>query len=212
MLANTAWLHEVPHGSLVGAEISTIWSGNTGDWEVGYWASTACNSFSYGLYQFVCGFFINNINVVFFLCATFSWSILVACSFWTPSGSLILSRVFYARELRLSLGVDMWILLAKHDIFIYQGHVICKKSSKFIWTIMCSFYTFVYKLHKILEIVEKTKTDDRLLLVMTMKQNFPIYFAKIELFSNFETKSSLFTSIYILSTTSEILKGNFYVV
>ena len=30
---------------------------------------------------------------------------------------------------------------------------------------------------------------DRLLLVLTMKTIFPIYFAKIELFFNFETES-----------------------
>ena len=40
--------------------------------------------------------------------------------------------------------------------------------------------------------VEKIKTEvDRVLLVLNMKKNFPIYFTKIELFLNFETESSL---------------------
>ena len=37
--------------------------------------------------------------------------------------------------------------------------------------------------------VEKVKTDvDRLLLVLTMKKKFPIYFAKTELFSILKPK------------------------
>ena len=59
--------------------------------------------------------------------------------------------------------------------------------------------------------VEKIKTDvDRLLLVSTIKTYFPIYFAKTELF-NFETRSTLSTSLFILSTISQILNRTFYV-
>ena len=59
---------------------------------------------------------------------------------------------------------------------------------------------------------EKIKMDvDRLLLILIMKTKFPIYFAKIELFSNFETKSSLSTSVFIFSAISQILKTTFYV-
>ena len=59
---------------------------------------------------------------------------------------------------------------------------------------------------------EKIKTDiDRLLLVLLMKTNFPIYFAKIELLFNFETKSSLSTFVFIFSAISEILETTFYV-
>ena len=37
--------------------------------------------------------------------------------------------------------------------------------------------------------VEKMKTDvDRLLLLLTMKKTFPIYFTKTELFFNFRTR------------------------
>ena len=70
---------------------------------------------------------------------------------------------------------------------------------------------FVSKIHKIWELAENIKTDvDRLLLFLTIKQNFPIYFAKIELFFNFETKSSLPTSVFIFSTISQIFKRKFY--
>ena len=49
--------------------------------------------------------------------------------------------------------------------------------------------------------VEKIETDvDQLLLVLTMNTIFPIYIAKIELFFNFETKSSLSTSVFIFTT------------
>ena len=49
-------------------------------------------------------------------------------------------------------------------------------------------------------VLEKIETDvNTLILVLTMKINFPIYFAKIELFSNFETKSSLSTSVFVFS-------------
>ena len=55
--------------------------------------------------------------------------------------------------------------------------------------------------------VEKIETDvDKLLLVLTMNRIFPIYIAKIELFFNFETKSSLSTSIFIFTIISQILK------
>ena len=70
----------------------------------------------------------------------------------------------------------------------------------------------VSKILEIWEIVEKIKTDvDKLLLVLTMKIFFSIYFAKIELFLNFETKRSLSTSVFIFSTISQILKRNCYV-
>ena len=50
---------------------------------------------------------------------------------------------------------------------------------------------------------EKIKTDvDSLLLMLIMKTNFPIYFAKIELFFNFKTKISLSTSVFIFSIIS----------
>ena len=51
---------------------------------------------------------------------------------------------------------------------------------------------------------------DRLLLVLIMKTNFPIYFAKIELFLNFETKSSLSASVFIFSNILEIFEIKFY--
>ena len=58
--------------------------------------------------------------------------------------------------------------------------------------------------------VEKIKADvDILLFVLTVKKSFLIYFAKIELSFNFETKSSLFTSVFIFSTISQIVKKNF---
>ena len=60
--------------------------------------------------------------------------------------------------------------------------------------------------------VEKIKTDiDRLFLVFTMNKHFLIYFAKVELFFNFETKSSLSTPVFISSTIFQILKRKFYV-
>ena len=62
------------------------------------------------------------------------------------------------------------------------------------------------------KMMEKIKTEvDRLLLVLTIKRIFPIYFAKIDLFFNFESKSSLSTSVFILSTIFQILKGTFHV-
>ena len=58
---------------------------------------------------------------------------------------------------------------------------------------------------------EKIKTDvNKLLLVLIMKTNFPIYFSKIELFFNFETKSRISTSVSIFSNISEILETKFY--
>ena len=51
---------------------------------------------------------------------------------------------------------------------------------------------------------------DKLLLVLTMNTIFAIYIAKIELFFNFETKSSLSTSIFIFTTISQILERKFY--
>ena len=60
--------------------------------------------------------------------------------------------------------------------------------------------------------VVKIKTDvDRLLLVLTMNKIFPICIAKIKLFFNFETKSSLYTSVFIFTAISQILKRKFYV-
>ena len=62
-------------------------------------------------------------------------------------------------------------------------------------------------LFEICEILEKIKTDvKRLILVLIMKKNVFIYFAKIELFLNFATKNSLSSSVFILSTISQILK------
>ena len=58
---------------------------------------------------------------------------------------------------------------------------------------------------------EKIKVDvDRLLLVLIIKTTFPIYFAKIELFFNFETQSSLSTFVLIFFNISEILETKFY--
>ena len=55
----------------------------------------------------------------------------------------------------------------------------------------------------------KIKSDvDRLLLVLTVKEHFPMYFAKIEHFLYFETKSSLSTYEFIFSTIS-LLKQKF---
>ena len=64
------------------------------------------------------------------------------------------------------------------------------------------FYILVSKIPKILffeiwELIRKIKTDvDRLLLILTMKKNIPIGFAKIKL---------------IFFTISQILEKNFYV-
>ena len=56
---------------------------------------------------------------------------------------------------------------------------------------------------------EQIKTDvDTLLLVLIMKTNFPIYFAKIELFFNFETKRGLSASVSSL-TFPKFWKRNF---
>ena len=58
--------------------------------------------------------------------------------------------------------------------------------------------------------VKNMKTDvDRLLLFLTIKKNLPIYFAKIQLFFNF--KSSLYMSVFIFSSISQIFKRKFYV-
>ena len=59
---------------------------------------------------------------------------------------------------------------------------------------------------------EKIRIEvDRILWVLIVKTNFPIYFAKIELFFNFETKSSLSKSVFIISNIPEILEPKFYV-
>ena len=51
---------------------------------------------------------------------------------------------------------------------------------QFLHICVQSAYNFVSKISKMLQ---KIKTDvNRLLLVLIMKTNFPIYFAKIELF------------------------------
>ena len=57
--------------------------------------------------------------------------------------------------------------------------------------------------------VKKIKTDVDKLMILTMKHEFSIYFAKIELFFSFETKSSLSTSVFISSTISQISKKKF---
>ena len=50
---------------------------------------------------------------------------------------------------------------------------------------------------------EKVEEDvDKLRFVLKMKKKFPIYFAETELFLNFETNSSLSTSVFIFSTIS----------
>ena len=60
--------------------------------------------------------------------------------------------------------------------------------------------------------VEKIKMDvNRLLFVLKVKKKFPIYFAKIELFTKFKIKTSLSASIFIFSTIITILKRKFYV-
>ena len=59
--------------------------------------------------------------------------------------------------------------------------------------------------------IEKIETNvDRLLSVSKLNKNFG-YIAEIELFFNFEIKSSLSTSIFILSIVSQILKRIFHV-
>ena len=59
--------------------------------------------------------------------------------------------------------------------------------------------------------VEKIKPDvDKLLLVLTIKKMFPIYFAEIKLFLNRKTKSSLSSSVFIFANIFEILKTKFY--
>ena len=59
--------------------------------------------------------------------------------------------------------------------------------------------------------VKKIKTDvDRLLLILIIKIKFTIYFAEIELFFNFETKSSLSTFVSIFSNISKICETKFY--
>ena len=55
--------------------------------------------------------------------------------------------------------------------------------------------------------VEKSKTNvDRLLLV-----NFPIYFSKIDLFLNFDTKSNQSTSVFVFFIIFQIFETMFYV-
>ena len=59
---------------------------------------------------------------------------------------------------------------------------------------------------------DKIYTDvNKLLLVLTMKKKFLIYFVKIEIFWNLETKSSLSKSVFIFSNIPEILETKFYV-
>ena len=59
---------------------------------------------------------------------------------------------------------------------------------------------------------EKIKKGvDRLLLVLIMKTNLLIYFVKLNFFFSFETKSSLSTFVFILSTNSQIMETKFYV-
>ena len=66
---------------------------------------------------------------------------------------------------------------------------------------------------RIRDIVEKMKTDvDRLLSVLIIRHKCPIHFAEIELFFIFETKSSLYTSVFIFSTISQILEKKFDVI
>ena len=59
---------------------------------------------------------------------------------------------------------------------------------------------------------EKIKTDvDKLLLIMTTEKKFPIDYNKIELFLNFETRSSVSTPVFIFSAISQILKRKIHV-
>ena len=51
---------------------------------------------------------------------------------------------------------------------------------------------------------------DRLLWVLTPKNFYSIYFAKIELFFNFEIKCSLSRIVFICFTIFQILKRKFY--
>ena len=45
------------------------------------------------------------------------------------------------------------------------------------------------------------KTDvNRLVLILIMNTNLPLYYAKIELFFNFETRSNSSTTAFIVST------------
>ena len=60
--------------------------------------------------------------------------------------------------------------------------------------------------------LEKIKIDVvRLILVLIIKK-YLVYFAKIQLFFIFETKSILSTFVYIIYTISQTLKTKFYVV
>ena len=57
--------------------------------------------------------------------------------------------------------------------------------------------------------VVKIKTDvDRLVFVLRVKQNVPVYFAKIKLFLKFRNQKQ---SVFIFYTISQILKRKFYV-
>ena len=93
-----------------------------------------------------------------------------------------------------------------------QGHVILEKSSKFMWIIWFNFYIFVSEILYIKCCFRKLRNrrEDKNGLRLTTfdfdnETNVVIYFAKIELFCNFKTKSSLSTSIFIFSNVSEIL-------
>ena len=55
------------------------------------------------------------------------------------------------------------------------------------------------------------KVVDKLLLILTVKTNFPINFFETELFCIFKTKSSLSTPVLIFSAISKNLKTKFYV-
>ena len=58
-----------------------------------------------------------------------------------------------------------------------------------------------------MELVEKIKNGGKWTTFgFNNKENFSIYFSKIELFLNFKTKSSLSTSVYVSSINFEILK------
>ena len=56
------------------------------------------------------------------------------------------------------------------------------------------------------------KNGRNLFLALIMKKKILIYFAKIELFSILETRSSLSMPVFIFSTISQISKTKFHVI
>ena len=90
----------------------------------------------------------------------------------------------------------LWKVESSCEQFSPVSTCLCPKYIK------CSFQN--------LENVREDKNGRRwTILILIMKNKFSVYFAKINLFLIFETKSSLSTSFFIL-TISQILKNKFY--